>query len=135
MYLFAYGSLRMGMKYHDVLRGARLAFPRAWVQGALYDTREGYPGMIAGQDQVMGEIYQIDLAILKRVDELEDYYGLSHPDNLYERVEMLVHLPEQEQIPAFVYFYKDRDFLIKKGIYIHSGDWAQYVMQVGKDSF
>ncbi|RAL26702.1 gamma-glutamylcyclotransferase family protein [Thermoflavimicrobium daqui] len=127
MNLFVYGSLRKGMKYHHLLQGAKLITLSAWIRGLLYDTRQGYPGLTPGNGHVIGEIYHINKQILKRVDQLEDYYGPQDPRNLYERNELYVNTKEYGKIRSFVYTYKMEQWLKQKGIYITEGDWVQYM--------
>ncbi|MBA4496270.1 gamma-glutamylcyclotransferase [Paenactinomyces guangxiensis] len=123
--LFVYGSLRKGMKYSHYLKGAALVGRTAWIRGELYDTGEGYPGLIQGKGKVYGEIYHIDGRQLKKIDALEDYFGPDHHLNLYERITTEVYTPGGA-VQALVYFYRDQDQLKKNGIWIPSGDWRQY---------
>ncbi|MFC7440786.1 gamma-glutamylcyclotransferase family protein [Laceyella putida] len=124
--LFVYGSLRQGMYNAPLLRRGRLVAKEAWVNGVLYDTGEGYPGLIAGEGRVWGEVYQITQQELRWVDRLEDYNGPNHPDNLYERISLKVRTPEGEQT-AYTYYYRDVERLKQKGKKVASGDWVAYV--------
>lgn len=123
--LFVYGSLRQGMDNAPLLSRARLVARSAWVDGFLYDTGEGYPGMINGQGRVWGEVYQITQWELKRIDRLENYYGPEHPDNLYERVLLKVGTSQGEHT-AYAYRFRDIGHLQQRGKFIDSGDWVLY---------
>lgn len=124
MYLFVYGTLRRGMRYAHYLQGASLVVSNAWIQGELFDTGDGYPGLISGKGRVIGDIYQVDSEQLKRVDELEDYFGPNHPDNLYERVMEEINT-KKGHLLAWVYYYCDTARLKQTGIWIPSGNWCK----------
>jgi gamma-glutamylcyclotransferase (GGCT)/AIG2-like uncharacterized protein YtfP len=126
LFLFVYGSLRYGMTYHDYLEGATQIAAHAWTWGELYDTREGYPGLVSGEGQVLGEVYQITCQQLKRINDLEDYYGPSDPRNIYERKQIEIN-SETGTFLSYVYFFKDEDFLRSYGIPISTGDWVEYI--------
>lgn len=124
--LFVYGTLRKGMENDFYLKNARLIFPKAWCKGWLFDTREGYPGMIDGDGNVVGEVYEVTEHQLSLLDELEAYYGPGHPENEYRRVKRKIQTI-QGALDAEVYLYIERERLIREGIRIVSGDWCQYV--------
>jgi gamma-L-glutamyl-butirosin B gamma-L-glutamyl cyclotransferase len=128
MNLFVYGTLRAGMRNASILRGAKRIAPVAWATGILYDTGEGYPGMVEGAGKVTGEIYQVSQKQLRWIDRLEDYHGPGYPDNLYERIVCDVQTPEGS-LKAYTYVYRKREELKEKGIWIPSGDWCQYLGQ------
>jgi gamma-L-glutamyl-butirosin B gamma-L-glutamyl cyclotransferase len=122
MNLFVYGSLMSGMSGHHFLRGAKRIAARASVRGELYDTGKGYPGLVHGEGKVWGEVYRIDPALLKELDEYEDYKEPGHPDNLYERLEETAET-ERGAMRVLVYRYVDEVELKQKGKRIPSGDW------------
>ncbi|WP_456274455.1 gamma-glutamylcyclotransferase [Bacillus sp. AK031] len=84
MKIFVYGSLRKNQKYHYYLEDSELVSEQAWIKGELYDTGEGYPALKEGSGRVYGEIYEINQAVLERIDELEDFKENSD-ENLYLR--------------------------------------------------
>jgi gamma-glutamylcyclotransferase (GGCT)/AIG2-like uncharacterized protein YtfP len=128
MDLFVYGTLRKGMANSRLMRGARLVAEKAWTQGELYDTEQGYPAMIRGSGTVIGEVYRIDENLLVSIDELEDYYGPGDPDNLYERVVQTV-CTESGFLAAYVYLYSRPEELRSRCPRIFSGDWNKYIQK------
>ena len=71
--LFVYGTLMKGEHHHDVLKEARFV--------GLSETRpeyelvqiDYYPALIPGGSlRIIGELYEVDDALLARLDELEE---------------------------------------------------------------
>lgn len=120
--LFVYGTLRRGERYHGWLEKARGLSFLAQVTGSLADTGYGYPAMMKGEGKVSGEIYEIDEDTLRRVDDLEDYYGPGDSRNLYERVETVAYTDRGEMT---VWTYVSNRFLFSP---IPYGDWKLYRM-------
>jgi gamma-glutamylcyclotransferase (GGCT)/AIG2-like uncharacterized protein YtfP len=126
MNLFVYGTLRRGMSNAVYLRDAKLIAAKAWTEGKLFDTGNGYPGLVPGKGKVYGEIYRIDKMQLKLMDELEDYYGPGHPQNMYERKVARI-ATDRGFVWAYLYYYREKEKLMKTGIWIPGGDWCRYV--------
>ena len=85
MKVFVYGSLRRGERAHSLLKGARLV-AEGWTpaQFTLLDLGE-YPGLVAGgTTAVLGEIYEVDEAVLAELDRYEE------APEVYERIEMRI---------------------------------------------
>lgn len=86
MNLFVYGTLLAGMSRHTELVGTRRLGP-ASVQGTLRDLGK-YPGLFKGSSLVTGELHEVTVGVLGRLDEVEGF----HPDNpsrsLYTRTEL-----------------------------------------------
>jgi gamma-glutamylaminecyclotransferase len=80
MLLFAYGTLRRGQSNHSRLADARfVAEARTEPSFELVDLG-GYPALLEGGDTaVSGELYELDAALLARLDEFEEV------PQLYER--------------------------------------------------
>src|SRR4051795_9213580 len=73
MKLFVYGSLRRGESAHPRLSGATL-LARVWTEPrfTLVDMG-GYPALVEGGDTaVLGEIYEVDSALLMELDAYEE---------------------------------------------------------------
>ncbi|GAB4262615.1 MAG: gamma-glutamylcyclotransferase [Deferrisomatales bacterium] len=104
-WVFVYGTLKRGGRYHRRIRPFVREGRTGWVPGRLLDLG-GYPGWVAGAGRVWGEAYRLSplapaLAVL---DELEDYYGPGDPRNLYERLTVEVR-GEGEPVRAWAYRY------------------------------
>jgi gamma-glutamylcyclotransferase (GGCT)/AIG2-like uncharacterized protein YtfP/cation transport regulator ChaC len=119
MKIFVYGSLRKNQKYHYYLEDSVLVSEQAWIKGELYDTGEGYPALKEGSDRVFGEIYEINQAVLEKVDELEDFKENSD-DNLYLRQTAQAFTDKGEL--DVIYYTGFQPSLFKD--YIASGDWT-----------
>lgn len=112
MKVFVYGTLLSGENNHGLLA-------RAWLLGEwstpprfiLYDFGP-YPILCTrGTQSVAGEVYRIDPAILKKLDELEDY-----PDH-YDRARITTPWG-----PAWFYFQRRPPARCRA---IPAADWRQ----------
>lgn len=122
-YVFVYGTLRMHESNHYLLASAKKVAEQAWTHGRLYDTGNGYPGMLMDKkERVYGEIYQVTEKELEELDELEGYIQ-GKENNLYDRVRQSVYT-DQGKIKANVYIYLDK--LEEEKNYIPYGDWKIY---------
>ncbi|HZG75058.1 MAG TPA: gamma-glutamylcyclotransferase [Paenibacillus sp.] len=124
--VFVYGTLLRGEANHRRLRDAKARAATAVVEGGtLYDTGRGYPAMMLeprpgdGNATVRGEVYEVDEATLRSLDELEDYYGPNDPRNEYERVRIEV-VTEDGSLEAWTYVYKRAPAGSER---IPHGDW------------
>ncbi len=71
--VFVYGTLRRGQRYHRLLEGARFLGMHRTADRYTMVHLGAYPGVIGGGRQaIVGEVYQIDPAMLARLDRLED---------------------------------------------------------------
>lgn len=122
MKVFVYGTLRKHEGNHALLKSAVLIAQQAWIYGELFDTGYGYPAMKRSeQGKVYGELYEIDQAILSKLDDLEEYKA-DREDNLYERVEAQI-FTDNGEYSGLVYIEK------KEGLgkeLIPHGDWKLY---------
>lgn len=113
MRMFLYGTLRVGQQYHRLLDDrSPLATLRTEPAYTLLDLG-GYPGMLAGgQTAVVGELYDVDLHTLGRLDILEEV------PNLYRRVPAVVE-------GHGVQLYLLRPEFARGAPIIRSGDWLE----------
>ncbi len=103
--VFVYGTLRKHEKNHGFLVNAKCLAQQCWTHGFLYDTNLGYPGMVAGQGRVYGELYQVTEEELKAIDRLEGYEE-GRGGNQFERVRRPIYT-DWGMKEAFVYFLVD----------------------------
>ena len=113
--LFVYGTLRTGMPNHGQVASARLVgLVRTRPSYTLFDL-DDYPGMArGGRTAVVGELYEVDDALLAELDSFE-----GHP-HLFTRESVAL-----EDGAAQAYFlgpYAGREHPT-----IYSGDWAKHV--------
>lgn len=71
--VFVYGTLLSGEVNHGLLNGAELL--GAWRTEPRFCmiSLGAYPGVIAGENAIYGEVYGVDEATLAGLDRLEDY--------------------------------------------------------------
>lgn len=73
-YLFAYGTLKKGQRYHADFIGREPLFETIIAGFNLVKRTDiHYPGMIEGAGHVHGEVYEIDEQQMKHIDHLEGY--------------------------------------------------------------
>ena len=99
----------------------------AKVQGQLYHLPLGYPGLATGEDSIYGSLLSFDNpAILKRLDELEDYSLQRQPSqNLYQRERTKVFSPSSAELgEAWVYRMALSRIQALGGIYLPEGRWS-----------
>ena len=79
--VFVYGTLKRGERNHHWLQGAR------WVgeverPGLVLHDLGPFPMAVVGEGRAFGELYEVDSAILARLDQLEGYPRLYDPQQL-----------------------------------------------------
>ena len=118
--VFVYGTLRRGgvRAMPEVFPGAKFV-GRASVRGSLYDLGD-YPGLLLGGSgsTVAGEVYEVDDAILNRMDDIE-----AADDYRRRRVEVSL---DTGASACWVYApERDAEFYSRHAP-IPSGDWIEY---------
>ncbi|MCG5073529.1 gamma-glutamylcyclotransferase family protein [Paraburkholderia tagetis] len=127
-YVFIYGTLRAG-EINDInLAAARNAIReprlvgRTAVAGHLFDFGT-YPGMIADAKAapVLGEVYEVDEALVAVLDEIEQVYpGV---DGLFVAQKVSVEV-EGERLECL--FYPVARHAVAGRPQIHGGDWVAH---------
>ena len=92
--LFVYGSLRRGQSAHHLMAGARF-LGDATIRGAVVQHGQ-YPGLIPGDEQIAGELFEIPAELFERLDEYEG------PD--YHVGQTSVRQGGEESLSAWVYW-------------------------------
>ena len=112
--VFVYGSLKRGCSNHLFLERAR-RLGAAWTVERYALLVDEYPLVYDGDPvgPVRGEVYEVDPALLARIDHLEQ-----HPD-FYRRRKVPVRLDDGAVIDAWLYFFPRRI-----GVPVPSGDWG-----------
>lgn len=94
-HVFVYGTLKCGCRNHHWARaaGAPANIQTARLQGFELRDVGPYPAMLpAAGGTVHGEIFSYgenaEAALLK-LDELKDFFGEGHSDNLYHRISVM----------------------------------------------
>lgn len=101
--VFVYGTLKTGGENHRYLAGQRLLGAASTTEGYTLFSLGDYPGMVRSGGpgrQVLGELWEVDDACLRALDELE---GVA--EGLYERVPVALQ-PPFASVPAETYLYR-----------------------------
>lgn len=127
--LFIYGTLMPGLRLEAEMHGARFV-GAAQVPGRLVDVGR-YPGLVHGEGQVTGEVYEVDDAQLARLDAVEDMVPGDRAASQYWReVVTVVSGPLQgQQVQTYVYNRPVNDCAP-----ITHGDYRRYIRDVGRES-
>ena len=128
-YLFIYGTLMPGLRLEAEMHGAHFMGP-AQVLGQLFDLGR-YPGLLHGDGQVTGEVYEVDDAQLARLDGVEGVVPGDRTESHYWReVVKVVSGPLQGQ-PVHTYVYNRP---VDGCTPIAHGDYRRYIREVGRES-
>ncbi|WP_295884276.1 gamma-glutamylcyclotransferase [uncultured Thiohalocapsa sp.] len=111
--VFVYGTLLGGEVNHHLLRDARFLGPHRTEPRFTLLVLGAYPGLVAGGDTaVLGEVYGVDAAGLRRLDRLEDY------PRLYDR-----RVIPTAHGSAWVYLYRGPR---RDRAHLAHGDWRRH---------
>ena len=127
--LFIYGTLMPGLRLEAQMHGARF-LGAAQVPGRLVDLGR-YPGLLHGEGQVTGEVYEVDDVHLARLDAVEDMVPGNRPASQYWREVLTVcGGPLQgQQVQTYVYNQAMQGCTV-----IPHGDYRRYIREVGRES-
>lgn len=122
--LFVYGTLRPAESRWPAIEPFVARVESATLHGyRMYALPEGYPGIEAGDGEVVGTLLRMKparlQAALARVDQIEGYVA-ADPQSLYERVVVEV---SGEEAYTYIYHPNRREYLRSHGRLIESGDW------------
>lgn len=131
MLIFVYGTLRKGG-----VREMPALFPGVpdlgfgAVPGRLYDFG-AYPGLAldASAAPVIGEVYDVDDAMLARLDEIEAYFEGKPEISYYFRVQCAVAMRGGRSLRCWVYEFNPAFF--RELIPIPDGDWIAHAERKG----
>ena len=122
--VFVYGTLRAGGALHAHMKGADLVCSAGGVRGfAMFDLGF-YPAVEPMQTPhavVVGEVYEVDAALLAHLDRVEGV------PSLYRRtlVDVVVGggSDGDDTVEAFIYVMQPGQ---ARGDYVHGGDWMAH---------
>lgn len=103
--VFVYGTLKRGCVNHHFLAGQKFLGAARTAPGYTLYALGDYPGMVRSDNashDVAGEVWTVDTACLKKLDELE---GVN--EGLYERVPIKLAPPFANQ-PVETYLYRKK---------------------------
>lgn len=114
--MFVYGSLLAGEPNHGVLAGAELVGPAVTAPAFELFDLGAYPALVAGGTRsVVGEVYAVDAAVLRRLDALEGHPGF------YRRARIALELGGRT---AEAYLLRAEQVVGRR--VVASGDWRGY---------
>ena len=127
--LFIYGTLMPGLRLEAEMHGARFV-GAAQVPGRLVDVGL-YPGLLHGEGQVTGEVYEVDDAHLARLDAVEEMVPGDRAASQYwrEQVTVLAGALAGQRVWTYVY-NRPVDGLVP----IPHGDYRRYIREIGRPS-
>lgn len=112
--LLVYGLLRRSMSMESLMERVAEFMGERRVPGfSMYDLGN-YPGAVAGDGELIAELYAIDPAAFQALDEAE---GVFDDPPLYRRVQVELH-----DGPAWIYEYTRP---VEHAARIPSGDWTK----------
>jgi len=119
--LFIYGTLRKGCRAHARMRNSEFV-GMATMQGELVYAKR-YPGFVTGRGTVHGELYKVDAATLRSLDEYEGCF-IQPPHYLRENRKCTS--SDLSQIDADVYVFQHQG---SGEFEIPDGDWLTLIQQ------
>jgi gamma-glutamylcyclotransferase (GGCT)/AIG2-like uncharacterized protein YtfP len=128
-YLFIYGTLMPGLRLETQMHGARFMGP-AQVPGRLVDVGR-FPGLLLGDGQVTGEVYEVDAAHLALLDVVEGLVPGDREASQYWREEVAVLSGPLQGQPVQTYVYNRP---VDGCTPIAHGDYRRYIREVGRES-
>ena len=132
MKLFVYGSLRKGMYNYDLyLKNQSEFVSEAYVCGKLYSLKgKKYPAMIEGNDQILGEIFEVNEEVATAIDAMENYVP-GDINNEYDRIDTDI-LDAQGNVitnlPIYWYNTKREGSVELLDEIVSDGDWTKYFL-------
>jgi gamma-glutamylcyclotransferase (GGCT)/AIG2-like uncharacterized protein YtfP len=121
--IFVYGSLMKGMALSPNMAGTCF-LGKASISAELY-LIEDYPGIIPGNNIVLGELYEVPLSVLYQLDKIEEFDPNNPSNSLFIRKEIeATTIPGNKKTISFVYYYNKSTH--NKPI-ITTGDYRAYL--------
>lgn len=125
--LFVYGTLRNGGVYHHVL-GTSKYLGTAEADGRMYSlgrfpAAQFYPGD-DGSDRITGELYDVSIETLDKVDSLEGFFENRPEISLYVRRKIPL-----RGVDRRVWAYEFRSELEGRVPRIPHGDWIRFLRE------
>ena len=134
--IFVYGSLRKGMyNYERFLKGKSRFVGNGYVKGCLFALKDAaYPALLDGDQDVFGEIYEIDEQVASAIDELEG----CHKDALgeYYKARKIIRTTQGALLELEVYCFSldyEKNAERLKAVIPH-GDFVKYVKEEKKEA-
>ena len=112
--IFVYGTLLKGLGRNTALASSKYVGP-ALIKARLFDLGS-YPGIAEGDDDVVGEIYEVDEQTLNNLDAIEGYRESAPESSLYLRKPIVARkLADGADVDVETYFYSSPNEKTIKG--------------------
>ncbi|MEY8443376.1 gamma-glutamylcyclotransferase family protein [Lactococcus ileimucosae] len=131
--VFVYGSLRTDMfNYDKYLKGEVLESYPGKIKGSLFHIEnKGYPAIIEGNSEILGEIFILrdfpkNIVVL---DEMENFFPDNRDESEYLRCTSLAQLSDGQKEEVYYYHYNSTAAVNTKDqlIPVDSGDWLEHM--------
>lgn len=127
--VFVYGSLSSGMVHFDKIAGAVQNSEKAWIDGAAYQLRVGYPVLLKeNSHRISGQLVELNSPELM-VALLDGFYGFSSMDpskSLHFRELGLAQTSDGEHFECWVYYLNPKKLPTSARL-IQDGDWESSI--------
>ncbi len=127
--LFIYGTLMPGLRLEAEMHGAGFV-GTAQVPGRLVDVGR-FPGLLPGDGQITGEVYEVDDVQLARLDVVEGMVRGDRGASQYWREAVSVLSGPLQGQPVQTYVYNRP---VDACVPIPHGDYRRYIREVGRNS-
>ena len=136
--VFVYGSLSEGFVHFDKIAGAVQSSEKAWINGAAYQLRVGYPVLLKEiaqahvkeeqQHKITGHLVELNSYDLM-VPLLDGFYGFSSLDpskSLHFRELGFAELESGEKVECWIYYLNPKKLPTSARL-INDGDWESRI--------
>lgn len=127
--VFVCGSLSEGMVHFDKIAGAVQSSEKAWINGAAYQLRVGYPVLLKDNShKIRGQVVELNSHDLM-VSLLDGFYGYSSLDpakSLHFRELGEAELLMGEKVECWVYYLNPKKLPTTARL-ISDGDWESQI--------
>jgi gamma-glutamylcyclotransferase (GGCT)/AIG2-like uncharacterized protein YtfP len=125
--IFVYGTLLKGLERNSALDSSRYLGP-ALIKARLFDLGS-YPGVAEGDEDVIGEIYEVDEQTLNNLDAIEGYSESAPESSLYLRKPTSARkLADGSSVDVETYFYSHPNEKTIKGL-----DYRAFRLEKGNE--
>jgi len=99
--IFVYGTLKRGWGNNAIIHDQKFVDTAITSPDFQMYTLGGFPGVVLGDNHILGEVWEVDDVAFDRCDRLE-----GHP-NFYKRKQIFVALDKNEElVEAWIYIYQ-----------------------------